>query len=132
MRVNVSDLLTDADLGATTFERWRPTSTRANEGEASCTYPDGGKVTLTGIVQPANTRDAQFLEEGVRIADVQVFFTTGDVSVGGNRQLPDLLKYGGETYRALHSQDFDKHGMRRVLAQRVAAGTPAAPEGDGG
>jgi hypothetical protein len=124
MRVDVSELLTDNDLGADTFTRRRPATTLASEGEAS---NSSTPVEMTGIIQPANTADAQFLPEGVRISDVQTFFTSGDVSVGSPTQLADVLQYKGITYQVLHVQAFDKHGMVRALGQRIAAGTP--PEG---
>lgn len=121
MLIDVSELLRDPDLGADTFTRLRPTTTLGNEGEASNA---SGTVTLTGIIQPAATTDAQFLDEGVRISDVQAFFTSGDVSVGSAGQLPDVLEYKGLSYRVLHVQAFEKHGMVKALAQRFAAGTP--------
>lgn len=119
MIVDVSDLLLDPDLGATTFTRKRPATSLANEGEAANVY---ATATLRGIVQPASTTDAKLLDEGVRISDVQAFFTSGDVSVGGPGQLPDILVAGGVSYRVLHVQDFGNHGMRKALAQRFEAG----------
>jgi hypothetical protein len=121
MLVDVSELLTDSDLGADTFTRLRPTTTMANEGEAGDAFRS---EILTGIIQPAATADAQFLPEGVRLSDVQAFFTSGDLSAGDPDLLPDVLQYKGITYRVMHVQDFDKHGMVKALAQRIAAGTP--------
>jgi hypothetical protein len=121
MRIDVSSLLSDPDLGATTFTRRRPTSTLANAGIATSSYSD---KRMTGIVQPAATADAQFLPEGVRLSDVQAFYTKSDISPGdGQGQLPDLLvDDAGVTYRVLHVAAFDKHGMTRALAQRLFPG----------
>lgn len=132
MRINVSDIIADADLGGgTTFTRMRPVTTYASEGEAANSYPE---VTLTGIVQPAATKDAVLLPEGVRVSDVQAFIvsTAGAISAGGAGQNPDLLKYDGDTYRVLHVQDFGGHGMVRALAQLIHVGTPAVVEEGGG
>lgn len=129
MRIDVSDLLIDGDLGATTFTRLRPTTTYAKEGEASSTY---ASTSLAGIVQPAATTDANLLPEGVRISDVQAFYTSGDVTVGSASQLPDVLQCGGVNYRVLHVQDFGQHGLRKALAQRYEAGDVPVPEDDDG
>jgi hypothetical protein len=129
MRINVSGILKRTALGATTFTRLRPTTTYAKEGEASNTY---ASVSLAGIVQPAATTDANLLPEGVRVSDVQAFFTSDDVGVGGPEQLPDILQFGGFSYRVLHVQDFGAHGLRKALAQRFAAGElPPVEEDDG-
>ena len=130
MRINVSDLLLRADLASTTFTRQRPTTTLANQGEASDAY---APTTLQGIVQPAATADAQLLPEGVRISDVQVFYTSSDISVGGPGQNPDVLQYDNKDYVVRHVQDFGQHGMVRALAQLYPGGivpTPPTPPGD--
>ena len=129
MAINVAELMTDPDFGATTFTRRRPTTTQVahSEGEAANSY---GSTSLTGIVQPAATTDAKLLPEGVSIADVQAFFTTGDLSVGdGKTQLPDLIQYASQTFKVLHVQDFSQHGYRRALAQRLTTGTVAGGGG---
>lgn len=118
MVIDVSDILLDPDFGPVAFTRRRPTSSLAKEGASATSYPS---VTLNGIIQPATTKDAQLLPEGVRLSDVRAFFTSGDISAGnGSTQLPDLLQYGGETFRVLNLQDFGAHGMRKALAQRIA------------
>jgi hypothetical protein len=122
MKINVGKLFSDRDLGGgVTFTRMRPVTTMAGEGEAANSYPE---TTLTGLVQPAATFDRVVTREGVRIADVQAFYTStsGDISPGASGQNPDLLKYQGLTYRVLHVQDFDGHGMVRALAQLIQAG----------
>jgi hypothetical protein len=123
MRINVSALMTDPDLGGTTFTRLRPATSYAKEGEAANTY---ASTTLAGIVQPSATTDAQLLPEGVRLSDVQAFFTAGDVSAGGPGQLPDVLQFGGKSFRVLHVQDFGNHGMVKALAEFYPGGTVGA------
>jgi len=122
VRIDVSELLVDTDLGASTFVRARPTNTLGYEGETSTTY---AQTNILGIVQPAATTDANLLPEGVRIADVNAFFSSTGLSAGGPSQMPDLLKWGGYTYRVLHVQDFSPHGMQRALAQRIHIGALA-------
>ena len=127
MRINVSDLLGRSSLGGTTFTRRRPTSTMANEGRGAPTYTDS---TLTGVIQPAATADAQLLPDGTRLSDVQAFFTSGEISPGdGDAALPDLLVDDkGITYRVLHVQEFDKHGLTKALAERQFPGViPPVP-----
>lgn len=126
MRINVSRVLTDERLGATTFTRKRPTTTLSNEGEAKDSYPSNGTATLSGIVQPAATADANLLPEGVRLSDVEAFFTSGDISPGGPSQNPDLLIHNGATYQTLHVQAFGEHGLVKALAQRVHVGVAGA------
>ena len=117
MRVDVTDLMSDYDLGGTTFTRKRPAVTVANAGLATPTYTD---LVMTGIVQPAATADANLLPEGTRLADVQAFFTAGEISVGTTSTLPDLLvDTAGAHYRVLHVQAFGLHGMTKALAQRI-------------
>jgi hypothetical protein len=128
MRVDVSELMSDEDLGGTTFTRRRPTTTLANYGMASTTYND--ITSIPGIIQPANTKDAQYLPEGTRLSDVQAFFTAStDLSPGdGKSELPDLLiDDAGNQYRVLHVQAFDKHGMIRALAQQLFPETLPVP-----
>ena len=130
MRIDVSDLMSDPDLGGTTFTRRRPTTAVSTMGEASSSYTD---TTMKGIVQPAATADAVLLPEGVRLSDVQAFFTAGDISVGdGKTTLPDVLvDAGGNSYRAIHVQEFGAHGMTKALAKRIFPGTPPAPPSEG-
>ena len=125
MRVDVSDLMADADLGGTTFTRQRPTTTLSH-GVAATTY---APATMAGIIQPAATADAQLLPDGVRLSDVQAFFTAGDVSPGdGTAVTSDILvDDAGITYRVLHVQAFDKHGMTKALALRLYPGTVPTP-----
>jgi hypothetical protein len=131
MRVNVSDLLLDPDLGSTTFTRQRPTTTLANQGEAYETY---APTVLQGIVQAASTADLNLLPEGTRISDVQAFFSATDMSVGGSGQNPDVLQYDGKDYVVRHVQDFGGHGMVRALAQYYPGGivSPPPPGDDDG
>lgn len=122
MRVDVSDLMADPELGGTTFTRRRPTTTTlaGSEGESRSTYVS---TTLAGIVQPAATADAKLLPEGVRLTDVQAFFTASDISAGdGHSGLPDVLEHQGKKYRVLHVQAFGAHGMTKALAQFFVGG----------
>ena len=122
MLVDVSDLVSDPDLGGTTFSRRRPTTTLDNYGLASTVYSDHDNIP--GIIQPAATADAQYLPEGVRLSDVQVFFCAADISPGdGTTVLPDVLVDDeGKQYRVIHVQAFEKHGMVKALAQRLFPG----------
>ena len=127
--IDVSDLMSDADLGSTTFTRRRPTST-LEHGVSSVTYND---IDLTGVIQPAATADAQLLPDGVRLSDVQAFFCAGAPDAGispgdGTETTPDLLvDDAGVSYRVLHVQAFDKHGMTKALAERLYPGTVTTP-----
>jgi hypothetical protein len=124
MTISVTELMSDADFGAAAVTRLRPTRSLGNQGESSVAYASS---SLTAIAQPAKTTDANLLPEGVRVSDVEAFFTAGDLSVGdGNTLLPDLIQHAGITYRVLNVQDFSQHGYRRALAQRLAIGTPGA------
>ena len=129
MGIDVSEILSDPELGGRSFVRQRPTTsqTAKSEGESASTY---SATTLPGIIQPAATADAKLLPEGVRLSDIQAFFTSGDVSPGNDDdQLPDILQVDSQSYRVLHVQAFPQHGMTRALAQRFVPGTlPAAPE----
>lgn len=122
MTIDVSELMSDPDLGGTTFTRRVPTTTLAN-GISKATYTD---TTMAGIVQPAATADAQLLPDGVRLSDVQAFFTAGTISPGdGKDTAPDLLVDDeGITYQVLHVQAYGKHGMTKALAERLFPGTP--------
>ena len=121
MIVNVAEVVIDADLGGTTFTRKRPTTSLANYGLSSSTYT---ATTMPGIIQPAATSDAKLLPEGVRLSDVQAFFTSYDISPGnGTSVIPDILiDDAGAEYRVLHVQAFGKNGMVKALAQRVFPG----------
>jgi hypothetical protein len=121
MRVDVSELMTDPELGGTTFTRRSPTTTLAN-GVVTTTYVD---TDMAGIIQPAATADAQLLPDGVRLSDVQAFFCVGGISAGdGAAVAPDLLvDDAGVSYRVLHVQALDKHGMNKSLAERLFPAT---------
>jgi hypothetical protein len=118
MRVDVSDIVVDFDLGGTTFTRRRPTTTYSDEGIAQQSYDD---LTVAGIVQPANTEDAQFLPDGVRLSDVKAFYSSVPVSAGdGSSTIGDVLVDDhGHTFQVLHVEGFYKHGMIKALAQRL-------------
>jgi hypothetical protein len=118
MRVDVSDIVVDFDLGGTTFTRRRPTTTYSGEGIAQQSYDD---LTVAGIIQPANTEDAQFLPDGVRLSDVRAFYSSVPVSAGdGSSTIGDvLINDMGHTFQVLHVEGFYKHGMIKALAQRL-------------
>lgn len=120
--IDVSELTVDPDLGATTFTRKRPTTTLSDYGIAASAYRN---ATIAGIVQPAATKDVQYLPEGTRLSDVQAFVTADpDIQPGnGTSSLPDILvDTDGIEYRVLHVQSFPLHGMTRALAQRLYPG----------
>lgn len=130
MPLNFSDMMSDVELGATQFTRLRLTETLDKDGESSKAYVP---TELTGIVLPAKLADAVLLPEGMRLSDVNAFFTASDVRCGdGETTLSDRLVHAGSTFIALHVQDFSQYGMYKVLAQRIPAGTPPAPGGGGG
>jgi hypothetical protein len=118
MRVDVSDIVVDFDLGGTTFTRRRPTTTFSNEGIASQSYDD---LIASGIVQPATPDDAQFLPDGTRISSVKTFYTATPISAGdGSSTIGDvLIDDMGHTFQVLHVEGFYKHGMIKALAQRL-------------
>ena len=124
MTIDVSELMSDPDLGGTTFTRRVPTTTFAN-GISKATYTD---TTMAGIVQPAATADAQLLPDGVRLSDVQAFFTAGAISPGdGKDTAPDLLVDDeGITYQVLHVQSYGKHGMGGLTLPKGGMGAVAA------
>lgn len=116
-----SDMVIDPELGATTFNRWRPTVTLNDAGETVHAY--GLPVECTGIVLPAQLADARLLPEGTNIDDVNAFFTSASVSCGdGVSTVADVLEHNGVKYKALRVQDFSQFGLYKVLAQRFAAG----------
>lgn len=117
MKIDVSELTTDPDLGAAGFVRHRTSFTMGNEGRATPSYAD---TPMVGVVQPAKLSDAQFLPEGVRLSDVSAFITSAEVRTGdGVTTVPDILQYKGANYKVLHLQDFGDQGMYRALAQRL-------------
>lgn len=124
MRVDVSDIVVDPDLGGgpARFIRRRPTVSLANYGLISESYETPG-TPLAGTKQPAATADVQYLPEGTRLSDVEAFFTpTSALSAGdGKTTLPDIIVADGLIYRVLHVQDFGAHGMVKVLAERLAS-----------
>jgi hypothetical protein len=118
MRVDVSDIVIDFDLGGTTFTRRRPTTTYSGEGITNQSYVD---LTVSGIVQPANQEDAQFLPDGVRLSDIKAFYSSVPISAGdGSSTIGDVLVDDmGHTFQVLHVEGFYKHGMIKALAQRI-------------
>jgi hypothetical protein len=118
MRVDVSDIVIDFDLGGTTFTRRRPTTTYSGEGITNQSYVD---LTVSGIVQPANQEDAQFLPDGVRLSDIKAFYSSVPISAGdGSSTIGDVLVDDmGHTFQVLHVEGFYKHGMIKALAQRL-------------
>jgi hypothetical protein len=110
--------------------RWRPTTTLANEGEATSTY---ASAMVLGSLQPSKDADVNLLPEGVRLSDCLAFYTSGDVQAGdGATQLPDILQVDAFYYRVLHLQDFRANGYVRVIALRYPAGTIPVPPAGGG
>jgi hypothetical protein len=112
----------DDDLGGRTFTRRRPTPTFVTDGYGLAGAPTYADVPLLGIKQPSATADAKFLKEGVRLSDVEAFYTSGDISAGdGASTLPDMLVADGVVYQVLHVQDLGNHGMVKALAMRLSA-----------
>jgi len=123
VRVDVSELLVDEELGATTFTRMRPTTgfVAGSEGRSVDTY---ASATVNGIVQPARTKDAQLLPEGTRLSDAKSFFTSSDLSAGdGHSQKPDIIVHESKRYRVMHVEDLGNHGMVRAIGLYFTGGT---------
>src|ERR1035438_3840736 len=118
MRVDVSDIVIDFDLGGTTFTRRRPITTYSGEGITNQSYVD---LTVSGIVQPANQEDAQFLPDGVRLSDIKAFYSSVPISAGdGSSTIGDVLVDDmGHTFQVLHVEGFYKHGMIKALDQKL-------------
>lgn len=114
MDMDLTDLLTDPDLGAQEFAWGRITEAVNNLGRAEHTEV---QAQAEGIVQPAPGRECERLPEGDRAKSVIVVYTQAELCAGQGERKPDRIYWRGGAYRvALAEPWWEAGGYIKVLA----------------
>lgn len=117
--IDVSELMDDEDF-ETTFSiirergafdegRWVPTTVQL----------DG----ISGIVQPAQASELEFMPEGQRTGDWISIWCSQEIRMGdGVTLMPDVILYKGARYRVHKAISRPENGFYRAWAQGFAHG----------
>lgn len=118
MDFDISDMLADPELGASTFTIKRKGGSFANEGEWTETETEIPNVV--GIVHPANPKETvQFEAEGDRPRVFVAVYSPVEIKASDTEELSDvILCDDGHTYRVLAVRPWVKYNYWRALAER--------------
>lgn len=119
--IDVCELIDDPDF-CQDFTVIRSTGSWVN-GDFVVTTPS--TLTMTGVIEPMNTRDMQQLPEGDRITGALNVYTTEPLyttrlnqSTGNSGGLSDEVVWGGENYKIIQVQNFSDYGYFKAAAVR--------------
>ncbi len=107
----LSAILTDPDLGGTTFYVFRPSYTReTGEVLPSCT----AGFIVSGNIQPAASEDLLLFPEEERSEDMIVIFSTFHFSLGESEGATftsaDIINWHGTKYRVIRVKNWSNQG----------------------
>lgn len=119
MDLDISDLLIDPELGATTFTIQRKGGEFANEGEwveASTSIPN-----VVGIIHPANPKETvKFESEGDRPRYFVAIYSPVEIKASDDDELSDVIESDGHSYRVLAVRPWAQYNYWYALAERFA------------
>ena len=109
--MNLASVLSDPDLGGTTFYVFRPSYTQVN-GEVVPSITTG--TIVSGNIQPATSEDLQLFPEEERSEDMIVIFAAFHFSLGeaaeGSFTSADIVNWQGRKYRVIRVKDWSTQG----------------------
>lgn len=110
--IDISFLLGDPDF--TTSFMLTERNTKFVDGEYIA--EEAVTTTLYGTVRPTSEKDLEMLPEGDRISGTTTFFVKGRIVLDINERLAPLLKYKGNTYKAITVIDMSDSGYTKIIA----------------
>lgn len=107
-------LITDPDLGGTSFVYWRAVERVTDKGRAEKS-PE--LHTAVGNIQPAPGKERELLEEGERQKAAILVFTPAALTAGEDKTKADRLAYDGGLYRVSLAETWQGHaGFTKAVA----------------
>lgn len=94
--MNFLELITDPDLGGTSFEYGRLKEHLTDKGRAELIET---RHPAQGNIQPAPGKERELLPEGDRAKASIIIYTPAALLAGQEATKADRIYYGGETYR---------------------------------
>ena len=114
MDMDLRALITDPDLGGTSFVYWRAVERVTDKGRAESSRE---QHAAEGNIQPAPGKERELLEEGERQKAAILVFTPAALTAGENKTKADRLAYDGGVYRVSLSEAWQGHaGFTKAVA----------------
>lgn len=113
--IDVSELMSDADMGPQAITLRRPTVVQSPEGDVTSTSAD---TTITALVQPATPQELQMLPEGSRNGNVVSVWSISEIRVSdGATNESDVLIVAGAFFKVIKLEPWAGNGYFRAFAQ---------------
>ena len=127
--IHIAPILTDPELGGTTFSVSRKTY-RREMGEVIPSEVEG--YTAVGTIQPATSEDLQLFPEEERSEDMIILLSSFHFRLGetGNTTFTtaDVITWNGQKYRVVKVKDWSAQGgFHKAWAVRQKERGNAAP-----
>lgn len=114
MNMDLIDLVSDPDLGGTTFWFWRSRETVSNKGRSEKT---GRLHKAEGNIQPAPGKERELLEEGERQKAAIIIYTPASLTAGEDKTKADRVYHNGGVYRVSLAEPWQHHaGFTKAIA----------------
>ena len=104
---DVTELLTDPDLGAQEF----PLRRRTGKWQGGRMLVDQDEtITAIGVIQPTSSEMLQFFPEGERRNGMITIFTQTILRESDDKKTSDDVTWQGETYKVVRVDRWDDYG----------------------
>ena len=118
--MDITEVLTDPELGFTSFSVRRTTYRRQN-GES---VPSAQTLSASGCIHPGTPEMIQLLPEEDRHEEFIAVYTDFALSLGENSggatySTPDRILWNGETWRVVKVRSWEMFGYYQGVAVRV-------------
>lgn len=114
--INVAELIHDPDF-AQTFTIHRKYGGQWIEGEH---VQQERRLTVTGIVTAARTKDLLQVPEGDRVKGIMTFYSIEPLIVTNEKGTSDIIDWRGERYRLFQLWPYVDYGYYKALGERMA------------
>jgi hypothetical protein len=114
MDIDLRELITDPDLGGTTFWYGRAVETVNSKGRSEKAEE---LLSAEGNIQPAPGKERELLEEGERQKAAILIFTPAGLTAGEDKTKADRVYHDGGVYRVSLAEPWRQHaGFTKAVA----------------
>ena len=119
--MQITEAITDPELGFTSFSVQRTTYRRQN----GTSVPSAQTLAASGCIHPGTPEMIQLLPEEDRHEEYIVVYTDFALSLGQNDggvtySAPDRIVWNGDTWRVIRVRDWAMFGYYQALAVRMS------------
>jgi hypothetical protein len=112
--MNLVEVITDPDMGYTSFLFWRSEEIVNSKGRSEKT---GQFYAAVGNIQPAPGKERELLEEGERQKAAILIFTPSALTAGEDKTKADRVYHDNGVYRVSLAEPWQHHaGFTKAIA----------------